>query len=65
MSEALGAFCRVLVREHNLHRLEANIRRENAASIRVVEKLGFAYEGRSRDHLHCVLLSDSAQQSSL
>jgi len=75
MSEALAAFCRVLFQEHKLHRLEANIRPENAASIRVVEKLGFVYEGRSRDylfingawrdHLHYALLSDSAQQSSL
>jgi len=28
-----------------LHRIEINIRPENAASLRVVEKLGFRYEG--------------------
>src|SRR5690606_18049586 len=35
-----------------LHRLEANIRPENAASRRVVEKLGFREEGIRRRHLH-------------
>lgn len=50
-----------------LHRLEANIRPENAASLRVVDKLGFSYEGRRRaylaidgdwrDHLGYVLLA--------
>lgn len=32
-----------------LHRLEINIRPENAASLRVVQKLGFRDEGRARD----------------
>ncbi|MBB6476438.1 GNAT family N-acetyltransferase [Sphaerisporangium rubeum] len=35
-----------------LHRLEANIRPENHASRRVVEKLGFREEGIRRRHLH-------------
>lgn len=35
-----------------LHRVEANVRPENAASLRVVEKLGFAQEGRHRRYLH-------------
>jgi ribosomal-protein-alanine N-acetyltransferase len=35
-----------------LHRLEANIRPENHASRRVVEKLGFREEGVRRRHLH-------------
>lgn len=35
-----------------LHRIEINIRPENAASIRVVEKLGFRYEGLRRRYLH-------------
>lgn len=34
-----------------LHRLEADIRPENAASRRVVEKLGFVEEGRHRAYL--------------
>ena len=35
-----------------LHRVEIDIRPENAASLRVVEKLGFRYEGRRPRFLH-------------
>lgn len=35
-----------------LHRLEINLRPENAASRRVVEKLGFRYEGLRERYLH-------------
>ncbi len=35
-----------------LHRVEVNIRPENAASLRVVEKLGFRYEGLRLRYLH-------------
>ena len=35
-----------------LHRIEINIRPENAASLRVVEKLGFRYEGIRQRYLH-------------
>jgi ribosomal-protein-alanine N-acetyltransferase len=35
-----------------LHRLEVNIRPENTASLRVVEKLGFRPEGIRRRYLH-------------
>lgn len=35
-----------------LHRVEINIRPENAASLRVVEKLGFRAEGLRRRYLH-------------
>jgi [ribosomal protein S5]-alanine N-acetyltransferase len=38
-------------RDVGLHRLEANIRPENAASRRVVEKLGFVEEGLHRGYL--------------
>lgn len=51
MTEGLG-----LVLNHGfgplrLHRLEANIRPENGASIGLVRRLGFAYEGFSRRYL--------------
>lgn len=36
----------------NLHRMEINIRPENAKSLRVVEKLGFRDEGLRKDFLH-------------
>ncbi|MFT6564308.1 MAG: ribosomal-protein-alanine N-acetyltransferase [Actinomycetes bacterium] len=35
-----------------LHRLEINLRPENIASRRVVEKLGFRYEGIRENFLH-------------
>jgi len=35
-----------------LHRVEANIRPENAASRRVVEKLGFRLEGTRERYIH-------------
>lgn len=39
-------------RRLNLHRMEICIRPENAASLRVVEKLGFRYEGLRRRYIH-------------
>ncbi|WP_298873320.1 GNAT family protein [uncultured Microbacterium sp.] len=38
--------------ELNLHRIEICIRPENHASLRVVEKLGFRYEGLRRRYIH-------------
>jgi ribosomal-protein-alanine N-acetyltransferase len=35
-----------------LHRIEINIRPENAASLRVMEKLGLRREGERREYLH-------------
>ena len=53
-----------------LHRVEANVRPENAASLRVVRRLGFAEEGLHRrylfideawrDHLSFALLAEDA-----
>lgn len=42
----------VCFRELNLHRVEICIRPENRASLRVVEKLGFRYEGYRRRYIH-------------
>lgn len=39
-------------RDVGLHRLEINIRPENSASLRVVEKLGFRAEGLRERYLH-------------
>lgn len=41
-----------LVHVMGLHRVEIDIRPENTASIRVVEKLGFRYEGTKRGFIH-------------
>ncbi len=49
---AVAMACDFCFDEERLHRIEINIRPENAASIRVVEKLGLAYEGERRAYLH-------------
>lgn len=41
-----------LFRTVGLHRVEIAIRPENAASLRVVEKLGFRYEGTKQNYIH-------------
>ena len=38
--------------EMGLHRMEISLRPENAASLRVVQKLGFRYEGLRRRYIH-------------
>ncbi len=52
ITEALLKTNQYMFEMHKLHRIEANIMPRNVASIRVVEKLGFAYEGISRQLLH-------------
>lgn len=42
----------ICFRELGLHRMEICIRPENTASLRVVEKLGFRYEGLRRRYIH-------------
>lgn len=41
-----------LMRSVGLHRVEIDIRPENTASLRVVEKLGFRYEGLKERYIH-------------
>ncbi len=69
MSEAVARGNEVMFSEYGLHRIEANIMPRNAASLRVVQKLGFAEEGLAKrylkingiweDHVHMVLLNDN------
>jgi ribosomal-protein-alanine N-acetyltransferase len=64
LSEAFGAL--------RLHRLEANIQPDNTASRRLVERIGFRYEGYSprylkiagrwRDHERWALIADEWRQ---
>jgi [ribosomal protein S5]-alanine N-acetyltransferase len=49
---ALAAACDHAFLVLGLHRVEVNIRPENLASLRVVEKLGFHEEGLRRRYLH-------------
>lgn len=41
-----------LLNSYGLHRVEIDIRPENAASLRVVEKLGFRFEGLKERYIH-------------
>ena len=71
MTEALGDVIRIGFEEYGLHRIEVNILPRNKASRKVVKKLGFINEGRSRkylringvweDHLHYVLLNEAIE----
>ena len=49
---AVAMACDYCFQHRRLHRIEINIRPENAASLRIVEKLGFRDEGLRRDLLH-------------
>jgi ribosomal-protein-alanine N-acetyltransferase len=49
---AVGLATDYLFFEKGLHRMEVCIRPENTASLRVVEKLGFRYEGLRRRYIH-------------
>jgi ribosomal-protein-alanine N-acetyltransferase len=51
MTEAAGAVVEWAFEGLDLHRIEANIMPRNARSIRVVQKLGFVWEGRSPRYL--------------
>ena len=69
MKWALGVIIKRAWKELKLHRLEANIQPENAASIGLVKGLGFSKEGYSpaylkiggrwRDHERWAILSTS------
>jgi [ribosomal protein S5]-alanine N-acetyltransferase len=51
LSEGLRLVIRYAIGELGLHRLEANIQPANTASIRLVKRNGFRYEGTSPDYL--------------
>ena len=51
MAEAIDLILRHAFRDLKLHRLEANIQPDNAASINVVKKAGFKKEGFSEKYL--------------
>lgn len=47
MTEGVGLVVRYAFEELGLHRLEANVQPDNGRSARLVERLGFRYEGHS------------------
>jgi len=51
MTEAAKKMIDIAFNDYKLHRIEGNIIPENIASIKVVEKLGFAFEGTSPKYL--------------
>lgn len=65
VTEAIQSGVGIMFGQYGLHRIEANIMPKNVRSLRVVEKLGFQYEGESKkylyidgkweDHIHMVL----------
>lgn len=71
MTEAVEAVVQYAFQELGLHRIEANIMPRNAASLRVVEKLGFYHEGLAlrylnihgkwEDHIHMVLRNEAME----
>ena len=51
-TDAVRALVSFAFRDLGLHRVSAAIGPENGASIGVVKRAGFTYEGRLRDHVH-------------
>jgi ribosomal-protein-alanine N-acetyltransferase len=52
MPVAVALVCDYLFFEKALHRIEICIRPENTASLRIVQKLGFRFEGFKRNFIH-------------
>jgi [ribosomal protein S5]-alanine N-acetyltransferase len=52
MTEGLSAILRHAFNDLRLHRLEANVRPANKASLALVQRLGFRYEGLSPAYLY-------------
>lgn len=69
MIEAVKKGIEIIFLQYGLHRIEANVMPSNQASINLLEKLNFSYEGTARkylcingkweDHKHYVLLNES------
>ncbi|MCR8644451.1 GNAT family N-acetyltransferase [Paenibacillus sp. N1-5-1-14] len=71
MTEGIRRMIEVAFEELELHRIEANIMPKNAASLKVVQKLGFYEEGLAKnylringkweDHIHMVLRNEQME----
>ncbi len=51
MTEAVRCAVRFAFEDANLHRVQAGVMPRNPGSIRVLEKVGFRYEGFARHYL--------------
>lgn len=49
LTEAMPALLRYMLREKGIHRIEALVEEGNTASNRLLERMGFLYEGTMRD----------------
>jgi len=68
MTEAITKGIQIMFEEYDLHRIEGNVMPVNKASLKVLEKLNFTYEGTAKkylmingaweDHMHYVLLNE-------
>ena len=52
MTEALRASCEMVVKELNIHRIEAFILPENEKSQALIRRAGFTEEGLRRSYMH-------------
>ena len=52
MPTAVALVTDYLMDQVGLHRVEINVRPENLASLRVIQKLGFRYEGLKQRYIH-------------
>jgi [ribosomal protein S5]-alanine N-acetyltransferase len=52
MPTAVALVTDYLMDQVGLHRVEINVRPENTASLRVIQKLGFRYEGLKQRYIH-------------
>lgn len=69
ITEAIICGTQIMFSEYGMHRIEAHVMPNNEASIRVLEKIGFIYEGISHkflevnglweDHLHYALINSN------
>lgn len=50
--ESIKAGMQILFSDYKIHRIEANIMPRNTPSVRLIEKLGFSYEGLSKASIH-------------
>lgn len=68
ITEAVRSGIEIMFSGYGMHRIEAHVMPDNKASIRVLEKIGFIYEGISNkflevngvweDHLHFALINN-------